>query len=32
MKAYAQAKANNHADRCGVNYKIEIARAVSFPS
>lgn len=23
-------KANNHSDRCGVNYKIEIARAVSF--
>jgi DNA-directed RNA polymerase len=22
-------KANNHSDRCGVNYKIEIARAVS---
>ena len=31
MKAFAQAKANNHSDRCNVNYKIEIARAVSFP-
>jgi DNA-directed RNA polymerase len=31
MKAHAWAKANNHSDRCGVNYKIEIARAVSFP-
>jgi DNA-directed RNA polymerase, mitochondrial len=29
MKAYASAKANNHSDRCNVNYKIEIARAVS---
>jgi len=32
MKAYAQAKANNHSDRCSVNYKIEIARAVNFVS
>jgi DNA-directed RNA polymerase len=30
MKSYAQAKANNHSDRCSVNYKIEIARSVSF--
>lgn len=29
MKAWGQAKANNHSDRCNVNYKIEIARAVS---
>lgn len=29
MKAFAQSKANNHSDRCSVNYKIEIARAVS---
>lgn len=29
QKAYNQAKANNHSDRCSVNYKIEIARAVS---
>lgn len=28
MKAFNQAKANNHSDRCNVNYKIEIARAV----
>ncbi|EGN94691.1 hypothetical protein SERLA73DRAFT_114135 [Serpula lacrymans var. lacrymans S7.3] len=27
LKAYMQAKANNHSDRCSVNYKIEIARA-----
>lgn len=27
MKTYTQAKANNHSDRCNVNYKIEIARA-----
>ncbi|EMD32822.1 hypothetical protein CERSUDRAFT_57977 [Gelatoporia subvermispora B] len=26
-KLYAQQKANNHSDRCSVNYKIEIARA-----
>ena len=24
------ARANNHSDRCSVNYKLEIARAVSF--
>lgn len=30
LKAYQQAKANNHSDRCSVNYKIEIARAVCF--
>jgi DNA-directed RNA polymerase len=29
MKAYNHGKANNHSDRCSVNYKIEIARAVS---
>ena len=29
QKAYNQAKANNHSDRCSVNYKLEIARAVS---
>lgn len=28
-RAWVQAKANNHSDRCSVNYKIEIARAVS---
>ncbi|KAF8229392.1 DNA/RNA polymerase [Tricholoma matsutake] len=27
MKAYNNEKANNHSDRCSVNYKIEIARA-----
>ncbi|KAG1773841.1 hypothetical protein EDD22DRAFT_841721 [Suillus occidentalis] len=27
LKAYMQDKANNHSDRCSVNYKIEIARA-----
>ncbi|KIM89933.1 hypothetical protein PILCRDRAFT_812715 [Piloderma croceum F 1598] len=27
LRAFAQAKANNHSDRCSVNYKIEIARA-----
>ncbi|KAJ3976640.1 DNA/RNA polymerase [Lentinula raphanica] len=26
IKAWTQAKANNHSDRCSVNYKIEIAR------
>lgn len=31
MKAWMQGKANNHSDRCSVNYKIEIARAVSPP-
>jgi DNA-directed RNA polymerase, mitochondrial len=29
QKAYMQEKANNHSNRCNVNYKIEIARAVS---
>lgn len=29
MKAYLNGKANNHSDRCSVNYKIEIARTVS---
>jgi DNA-directed RNA polymerase len=24
------ARANNHSDRCSVNYKLEVARAVSF--
>ena len=28
LKGYSQQKANNHSDRCSVNYKIEIARAV----
>ncbi|KAL6308760.1 DNA/RNA polymerase [Sparassis latifolia] len=27
QKAYLHGKANNHSDRCSVNYKIEIARA-----
>ncbi|KAF5347347.1 hypothetical protein D9756_009879 [Leucocoprinus leucothites] len=27
LRAYNQAKANNHSDRCSVNYKMEIARA-----
>ncbi|KAG6329701.1 hypothetical protein ID866_9388 [Astraeus odoratus] len=27
VRAYQQDKANNHSDRCNVNYKIEIARA-----
>ncbi|TFK67999.1 DNA/RNA polymerase [Pluteus cervinus] len=27
QKAFNQGKANNHSDRCNVNYKIEIARA-----
>ncbi|KAG6872157.1 hypothetical protein C0995_012475 [Termitomyces sp. Mi166 len=27
QRAYLNAKANNHSDRCNVNYKIEIARA-----
>jgi DNA-directed RNA polymerase len=29
QKAWLQAKANNHSERCSVNYKVEIARAVS---
>lgn len=29
QKMYNQAKANTHSDRCSVNYRIEIARAVS---
>ena len=29
QKQYINAKANNHSDRCNVNYKIEIARTVS---
>lgn len=29
-RGWMQAKAANHSDRCSVNYKIEIARAVSF--
>jgi len=32
MRAYQQEKANNHSDRCNVNYKIEIARAVGYSS
>jgi DNA-directed RNA polymerase, mitochondrial len=31
LKAWNQNRANNHSDRCSVNYKVEIARAVSFP-
>lgn len=31
VKAWAQAKANNHSERCNVNYKVEIARAVRCP-
>ena len=30
LKAWLEAKANNHSNRCGTNYKIEIARTVSF--
>ena len=30
QKTWSQGKANNHSDRCSVNYKIEIARAVSY--
>ena len=30
QKQYANDKANNHSDRCSVNYKIEIARTVRF--
>jgi DNA-directed RNA polymerase, mitochondrial len=30
QKAYMHGKANNHSERCNVNYKIEIARAVSY--
>ena len=29
QKSYVQNRSNNHAERCNVNYKIEIARAVS---
>lgn len=29
QKMYTSSKANNHSDRCNVNYKIEIARTVS---
>jgi DNA-directed RNA polymerase len=32
MRAYQQEKANNHSERCNVNYKIEIARAVGLDS
>ncbi len=28
-RQYAVGKANNHSDRCNINYKIEIARTVS---
>jgi DNA-directed RNA polymerase, mitochondrial len=28
-RAWAQGKANTHSERCSVNYKVEIARAVS---
>jgi DNA-directed RNA polymerase, mitochondrial len=30
QRAYVNGKANNHSERCNVNYKIEIARAVSY--
>jgi DNA-directed RNA polymerase, mitochondrial len=30
LKTYLTDKANNHSDRCNVNYKIEIARAVCY--
>jgi DNA-directed RNA polymerase, mitochondrial len=30
QKAWSQDKASNHSDRCSVNYKIEIARTVSY--
>ena len=29
QKAWSEGKSNNHLDRCSVNYKVEIARAVS---
>lgn len=29
LKAWTHAKANNHSDRCNINYKLEIARSVS---
>jgi DNA-directed RNA polymerase, mitochondrial len=29
QKVWSEIKANNHSDRCSVNYKIEIARSVS---
>ena len=29
QKVWSEGKANNHSERCSVNYKIEIARAVS---
>ena len=29
LKAYVQDRSGNHSERCNVNYKIEIARAVS---
>jgi DNA-directed RNA polymerase len=31
LKTYTQDKASNHSDRCSINYKIEISRAVSSP-
>lgn len=30
-RSWAQGKTGNHSDRCSVNYKIEIARAVRLP-
>ena len=30
QKVWSEGKANNHSGRCSVNYKIEIARAVSY--
>lgn len=32
QKVWSQEKASNHSDRCSVNYKMEIARAVSYSS
>lgn len=31
QRAWAQNKANTHSERCSVNYRVEIARAVSSP-
>lgn len=30
QKSYVQSRSNNHSERCSVNYKIEIARAVRY--
>jgi DNA-directed RNA polymerase len=32
QRAFVHSRSNNHSERCSVNYKIEIARAVSFSS